>query len=635
MGSAGDLQTFESEGKSIDELLEELEQSFSAGELDHARALCLRILAQQPKNHKAMVTMSVIQARTGKMEVARETLESALVETPNCPYALNWYVSILREQKDYVKAIETCRRVLEITPRDPESHNNFGLTLLAAGRFEEAARSFAEAERLDGGKLAYYHNLVVVHKYRGSVLEAEATLRRGLARWPNDPLLNAGLGEILFERGETEAAIPYFRLAVVNDDQSLSFKVALAQALALTLRFDEAEELSRKILEIDPNQARAHAVTGSILQHRGKFAEAEIFLQRAIELEPGLAGAYFELVYCRKIQPADVGMLEKIEELIQAPNLSSQDRMVLHYAMGKGLDDLGEYSRAIGFFDEANKIAFANSKNAKNFRIDGLRSIVDKNIARYDANFFQRHRDRGLEDNTPIFVIGMMRSGSTLVEQILSSHPSVGAAGELMFWPERTGDMDMGKPGFSFEKVREHAQDYIKFLQRSAPGALRVTDKMTDNVLLLGMLTTLFPNARFICCRRHPAGHCLSLYLTPFRYSQAYLHDKENIAAAYKQYARMEDHWKQVVPKDRYMEVWYGDVVEDRDRLAREMIAFCGLEWSDACLQHEKNERIVITASKWQARQPIYKTSTERWLQYRPWIKPFTDLLDESEDLAA
>jgi len=228
---------------------------------------------------------------------------------------------------------------------------------------------------------------------------------------------------------------------------------------------------------------------------------------------------------------------------------------------------------------------------------------------------------------TPVLIVGMMRSGTTLVEQILSSHPEIGAGGELTFWGDAAAKLDhLAADRTDDSSWQKLSSEYLALLGRFAPDAIRVTDKMPHNFLWLGLIHTVFPAARIVHCRRNPIDTCLSIYFTHFGVAKDFAYDRKNIVSFYEQYDRLMAHWREVLPKDRLIEVNYEELVADRESVARKLISFCGVDWNDACLRHEKNERAVTTASMWQARQPIYTSSVERWRRYEPWLGEFNRL---------
>ena len=253
-------------------------------------------------------------------------------------------------------------------------------------------------------------------------------------------------------------------------------------------------------------------------------------------------------------------------------------------------------------------------------------------IHTFTPDFFSSHDDAGLDSDVPIFVVGMMRSGTTLAEQILSSHADVGGAGEQLFWPERAGSSERlfqmvgGRPELLEDRLQLLAKEYLALLAKLSPDTSHVVDKMNTNYLLLGLLHVAFPKAKIIHMNRHPVDTCLSIWATPVANGIDLCASKENIVFAYQQYLRIMDHYRLVLPKETLLDVQYEELVTDQERVTREISDFCGLVWDEACLRPEANERSVKTPSVWQVRQPIYKTSTARWKKFEPWLGAFAEL---------
>lgn len=232
----------------------------------------------------------------------------------------------------------------------------------------------------------------------------------------------------------------------------------------------------------------------------------------------------------------------------------------------------------------------------------------------------------------PLFIVGMPRSGTTLVEQILSSHPEIAAGDELAFWGDRAHTYRMSAAGqIDPAWVGTAARDYQALLRGISSTARRVTDKRPQNLNVLALIHTVFPHARIIHCQRHPVDTCLSIYFQNFTRKMDFAFDLNDHAAYYRQYLRLMAHWRTVIPADRFLEVQYEDLVSDPEPISRKMIEFCGLDWDDVCLHPERNRRTVRTASVWQARQPVYRASVARWRNYEPWLGPLRELLPEAD----
>ena len=237
-----------------------------------------------------------------------------------------------------------------------------------------------------------------------------------------------------------------------------------------------------------------------------------------------------------------------------------------------------------------------------------------------------------MDDETPLLIVGMPRSGTTLVEQIVSSHPAIAAGGELPFWPRRPSGPGIAEAtSLTPQSAHDLSREYLALLRRIGPHASRVTDKAPFNFHRLGLIHLLLPKARIIHCRRHPVDTCLSMYFLHFSERIEFVSDKGDLAFAYRQYARLMEHWRAVLPPDRLIDVDYENLIADREAVTRRLIAFTGLDWHDACLEPERNERTVTTTSLWQARQPVYTTSVARWRRYEPWLGELRQLLPAAD----
>ena len=387
-------------------------------------------------------------------------------------------------------------------------------------------------------------------------------------------------------------------------------------------RFTEAEKALRDALTIKEDLGEAHARLGAVLQRLGDLEQAEECLLRAIELEPFNGPPYYELVRARTIQKSDLPLLERFESAAANPRLRWRDKAAIEYSLGKGYNDLCEYERAIGHFDEANRV----SLQAMNRTFDPARKADD--FARAKASAAELGAaPAGSDSDMPIFVVGMMRSGTTLVEQILSSHSQISAGGEQNFWLSKAAPFFYARRLPDEREALSLGREYLDLMGGFADGRPRVTDKHPHNFMALGLIHAVFPNARIIHCRRSLIDSCLSIYMTPFRHSPDFCHSRENIVYFAKLYSHLMDFWREVLPPDRLLEIDYEELVSNPQEVVRNLIDFLGLPWEDACLSHETNPRTASTPSIWQVRQRIYKTSLERWRNYEPWLGVFRDLL--------
>ena len=280
---------------------------------------------------------------------------------------------------------------------------------------------------------------------------------------------------------------------------------------------------------------------------------------------------------------------------------------------------------AMRHFDSADEVR----RTLVSFNSAAFSNEIDKMISHCTPELMARAAELGSRNETPVLIIGMPRSGTTLVEQIISMHPEVGAGDELNFWNERGAEWH--RPGGAGNEklfLAKGAADYLKLLRSIAPKASRVTDKMPFNFLWAGLIHLTFPRAVFIHCHRAAVDTALSIHQTHFHPALAFPTGGAELIAYFRDYQRLINHWRNVLPADRFLDVNYEELTREPEPLIKRIIAACGLEWHSACLHPESNPRAVRTPSKWQTRQPIYRTSVERWRRYEPWLGPLRSLAD-------
>ena len=494
-----------------------------------------------------------------------------------------------------------------------------------AGRWMEAVPLLIEIARLDPQSAAVHRDLGVTYLCCGRFVQAAASLRRALDLRPDDEDVLTYLIEAFERQGrEPEAAAACRKLSRAARDEAERNYYAV-KALMKEGRSGGMETEVRRLMTLTPGRANTLHRIGRLLSDLGKFVEAEAVLVQAIETTPN---AFATLADIKRMNEDDRPLIDRMEAALDQPNVTALTRMSIHFGLGKACDDLGDYRRAMEHYDAGNRL------RALSIRLDrkACAAKVDRIVETFTAEALERAapllaRPERRGDDLPVLIVGMPRSGTTLVEQILSSHPGVAAGGELPFWGERLGAWEAGRViPIQKDKISEVADEYLSLLRKFGPDALRVTDKMPRNFELLWLPRLAFPDARIIHCRRHPIDTCLSNYFTNFWSSQDYAWDRGDLVFFYRQYQRLMDHWRKVLPPDRFTEVDYETLVANPQAETRRLVAFLGLDWNDACLAPEQNARPVTTASKWQARQPVYKTSLERWRRYEPWLGELREL---------
>lgn len=521
-------------------------------------------------------------------------------------------------------AIAALRRATELDPGDAEAHHLLGRAFLRAGHLSEAVDSLRLAIVLNDDLAAAHLDLAIVLAAAGNNREALGAGRRAVGLAPQLAEGHRLLSELLEAAGNTGEAAGCSRRAAAVASDTTAGRLDLVRALTLEGNFEEAETRLRQALALDAHSDELHKALGEVLAKRGLFDAAIAECDRALRLNPLQVPAHYTAVRIRKCTEADRPRLRLMLSTLRDASINDVQRLFLHFAIGKLLDDLGEHREAMRHFDMGNSI------RGRNIRFDraGLVEVIDRLIGRFTSDFFAANRGFGLEDEIPVLIVGMPRSGTTLVEQIVSSHPAVAAGEEQFFWSNRANSRGIAEAtALTPEAGRGLAAEYLALLRQIGPSAARVTDKQPFNFQQLGLIHLVLPNARFIHCRRHPVDVCLSMYFTFFKGRIPFVSNKADLVFAYQQYDRIMHHWRKVLPSDCFLEVDYERLVADREAITRQLIAFTGLDWHDACLQPERNERPVTTASFWQARQPIFTTSVERWRRYERWIGELKQLL--------
>jgi tetratricopeptide (TPR) repeat protein len=617
-------------GHRRDEVICAAATAHAQGRLPEAERLVREALCSHPDDPEANLLAGILAVKQGRAEAAVGPLNTAFRSDPASFDAPFWLSMAFRSLGRGDEAYEMARRAADRNPDSEHAQNQLGMCCLDLDRRVEALTCFTRAAEIAPGIAPFFDNLGRALQSVGRNTDAIEAFRRALAIGPVRPGPLGRLGDAYMMEPNPAAAAECARQILRLAPNSVPGHLLLARALIGDGRVAEGAEAAKRVMELAPANAVPVAYYGRALQSLGRIEEADAEFRRSIELEPRQGFAYYSLVHNHRVGEEDRPLVDAMERLLDDQSLPKREIIQLRYGLGKACEDLGEYEVAMRHFDAANRIDHELKVGIPPFEPAQLEVSAGFLTRNFDKAFFERHRAAGVESDAPIFVVGMMRSGTTLAEQILSSHPAVGGAGELLFWPENAGS---GQKAFRREgeldvaRLRSLASDYLSLLGRVAPVKRHVVDKMNTNYLLLGLLHTAFPNARIIHMRRHPVDTCLSIWATPVANGIDLCADKENVVFAYEQYLRVMSHWRSVLPEDRLLDVQYEELVSDQERVTREMVEFCGLEWDEACMRPQDNTRVVKTPSVWQVRQPIYRTSMARWRKYEPWLGAFAKLL--------
>jgi tetratricopeptide (TPR) repeat protein len=532
----------------------------------------------------------------------------------------------LRQSGDFLEAIESSERAIALDGTSARAHNNLGLSLLGLGRRNEAIASFRRALALDGAHIEVLNNLGNALRDVGECREAAALYRRAIELDPARAESHCNLGNALFQFRPLQEAVMHFHRAISLKPDFALAHLSLAMALRFQRRSADAETSCLAALALEPNYVEALCLLGELKADRGEFAAAVELFQRAMAIDPEYPSVFFSIASHRKMTTGDLAWLQGAQALLKKSQPLGNE-ISLHYALGKYFDDVGQFDEAFPHFRQANELT---KRYGFHYDAAKLTARVDEIMARFDAAALRRPAEGASDSERPIFIIGMPRSGTSLTEQILASHPAVFGAGEVAFWDAAFSAYrkaaDDGEAARNLIPVL--VRDYLERLHAGCGDALRATDKMPANFLYAGLIHHAFPRARIIHVRRHPVDTCLSIYFQNFSNMGPWVNDLDHLVDYYGHYVRICDHWRAVLPPTALLEVRYEALIEDQEGWSRRMLDFAGLPWDPKCLEFHTTDRVVITASKWQVRQKLHGASVARWKNYRQFLGPLRQLLE-------
>jgi tetratricopeptide (TPR) repeat protein len=598
------------------------------GQWAQAAASLFRALALRPDDAGTLIDAANALKGMGRAREAVPLYRRAIELQPRLAEAHNNLGNAFLALGEADDAAGCYRRVLAIDPTLSVAHNNLGLALAARGQPEEAAASYRQAVLLNPGYAEAMSNLGNVLRNLGDHREAASLYARAVEILPANAESHCNLGNALLELGRIDAAAESFRRALALQPEHPLAHVSLATALRLQRRGEEAEASCRAALAVDPNYAEALSLLGELHADRGRFSDAEELFRRAIAVDPQLAFAYWSIAAHRKMTQHDAAWLNGAQALL-AKRLPLGQEISLRYALGKYFDDIGRYDEAFGHFQHANELA---KRQGSNYDGEKLSRRVHEIIRHFDAPFVRRQRPHASDSELPVFIVGMPRSGTSLAEQILASHPDAFGAGELTFWDAAFAAFEKSQRDGAADAnlISGAAEGYLDILTGFSGTARRVIDKNPSNFLYAGLIHAAFPKARIIHMRRHPIDTCLSIYCQHFFNMGAYANDLNDLAHYHDEYVRITDHWRSVLPATALLEVPYEALIEDQEGWTRRMLDFIALPWDAKCLDFHRTDRVVVTASKWQVRQKIHAASVGRWRNYQRFLGPLLRLADST-----
>jgi tetratricopeptide (TPR) repeat protein len=608
------------------------------GELKEAAAELEKALELDASNAQALNNLGIIHYDLREFDDSVVYYRRALEIQPTMAEALNNLGNVLRMIGDLDGAVSAYQDALTYREIYPEAYNNLGSLLQQDGRFEEAEHALRKAIGQNSRYVEAYNNLAGLYSAQKKDVDALRVLGDALKFAPSHPQTLLLTARIQMRRNTYPAAEQAVRIVLQQQPENAEALTVLGQVLHETDRYDEAIEVLERAVKANPNSPEALNFYGVALKSVGRLDEARDNILKSLNLNDSMYGAYANLNdlvdFSKDVGDQLFNRMDTIFESTVTPE--AEQFLPLHFAYGKALEDRGQHERALKHFITGGRMKRAqlsyDEKDTFGF-FDAIREIFSKEM-------LQNPKYSGIADQRPVFIIGMPRSGSTLVEQILSSHPDIYGAGEVKYLSRALGQLRDRFPSLPkypqmMEKITPAqldivAKNYLQALTAGAGDAKRVTDKLLTNYFFVGLIHTLYPNAKFINTQRDPVDTCLSGFTKLFKDDMPHSYDLAELGRYYAKYRELMEHWNKVLPKGVLTTVQYEDVVANTEKEAKALIEFIGLKWDPKCLEFHKSDRPVKTASVAQVRKPIYKTAVKRWKKYGDGLQPLVDAINGS-----
>ena len=526
------------------------------------------------------------------------------------------------------EAEELYLQLSQIDPGDPEVRATLGVIMGQSGRMNEAASYFQKAIALRPDFAEAHYNLGKACKELGQLDLAASSYEAAVRLRPDWPEALNNLGHVLSYLGRMHDAIKcYRRVLAIKPDYAPTYK-ALSGLLITLGEMNEAMDCIQKLEQLVPGNIDTKVAEAKILEQQGHTDQALAIAQQLYESH--MDNLEVDFLYASLCRNNDAITLLEPWLTRSDKKVDTQQRVMLHFKLGDLYDAQDNYQQAFEHYLVANQL------KARTYNIEAFSTFVDGLISIFTPEFMSSAPRASHKSSRPIFILGMPRSGTTLVEQILASHPDVFGAGELEFIRHITTELfqadEYGKfstdclSDLNIDTCNRLAGTYLEHLKELSAEPCYVTDKMPQNFLGLGIISLLFPKARIIHCRRDPIDTCLSCFFHNFGATHPYAYNLEILGRYYKEYQRIMQHWQEVLGIPM-LDVSYEALVADQESMTRALLEYCNLEWNDRCLRFYDNKRTVSTLSYDQVRKPIYTRSIGRWKHYEPYLMPLIESL--------
>ena len=614
-----------SEDKDIAALADIALQHYQEGDLQQAQDDCQRILRKQQRPD-AVLILAKIAHEQGEFRVAAEHYQQFLKIIPNHEQT-QFHLGVMLEELGYTgRAIGHYKKSIEITDNNAAVHSQLADACCELQRWEEAITAYQRVLALRGEDIGTMIKLGSAFSAVQLFAESILLYERALAIQPDNALVYRHLGASLQRMGQVKKAIKCFEQAIHLRPEYVRARINLARALRQLGKAEEAITPLEEAIDLEPDDGEAHMQLAATFRQLGQTELAVERLEQFLSIRPACGEAYYRISMIRPERE----LISVVEKLL-SDGCPRADTIYCHFALGNLFNDSEFYDQAFRHFLKANTL----QRETFTYHAEEISQIVDRSIRLYSEDFFKDKRQFGSASHLPIFIVGMPRSGTTLIEQILSSHALVHGAGETETFPGTSRlivqQLEYAKPVpecmslMDGKMVEEHSARYLQELVLRCPTAVRITDKFPQNFFEIGLIKTLFPDARIVHCQRNPLDNCTSLFFHCFTTFKATFELTE-LGQYYLQYQRLMSHWQMLFPGEIFT-VQYEDLVLDQERVSRQLIEYIGLDWDEKCIDFHNNERNVLSPSNMQVRQPMYKSSMNRWKRYEKQLQPLIEVL--------
>ena len=604
-------------------------QHFKEGRLQQAQDECLALLREQP-HAGANLILGWIAHQQREFDVAVERYQQYLGLRPEDAEAHYTLGLVFKELGRTELAIEHFNQSITLVADNAAVHRQLGDAYTKLQRLEEAIKPYQTALAIDASNVVtiimlgnVFHGL---HRYTQSI----QLYQQALTMQPDNVQVHRHLGASYQRMGQTQAAMKCFEQALSLRPDYVDARIKLAEVLRELGRAEEALVQVEQVIDLKPDEIQAHIILALILRELGEAELAIERFERLLSTQPRCGHLYYQIAMLKPRQE----LIPVVEKLIGDPELPIGDTLFCHFALGNIYRGSKSYDQAFSHFLEANTLY------RKTFVYDAKEHalLIDRLIKVYSKRFFQGKRKFGSASRLPVFILGMPRSGSTLVEQIISSHALVHGAGELQAISaiiltisqrlEHANPYPECMTLFDKEMAEEYSARYLQELALHSATAKHITDKFPGNYFKIGLIKTLFPDARIILCQRNPLDSCISIFFHCIQ-DWKWSFELTELGQYYLDYQRIMSHWQKLFPGEIFT-VQYEDLVMDQERISKQLIDYLGLEWDEKCLDFHNNERVVMTFSNMQVRQPMYKNSINRWKPYEKHLQPLIEVLQHA-----